>query len=387
MVRIAKRMDNIPPYIFAAVSKLIASKQAEGMDVINLGIGSPDLTPPQFIVDAMNAAAQEAVSHRYPSYSGLPELREAIADWYAQRFGVDLDPSREVVPLIGSKEGIAHVAQALIDPGDIALVPDPGYPTYSKGTILADGEVYFMPLLGENNFLPDLEAIPADVLERARCIWINYPNNPTGAVAPLSFFEEVISFARENDIAVMADNPYSDVTFDGYNAPSFLEVEGAREVGVEFNSLSKLYNMAGWRVGMAVGNETIIEALTRVKSNVDTGIFRPLQIGAIAALRGDQSWLAERNGIYQERRDVVLAGLEAAGIDVIPPKATLYVWPKTPHGYTSEEFSMKVLNEAGVWITPGNAFGPSGEGYLRISLCTSADRLREAMDRLNRLGS
>ncbi len=387
MVRIAKRMDNIPPYIFAAVSKLIASKQAEGMDVINLGIGSPDLTPPQFIVDAMNAAAQEAVSHRYPSYSGLPELREAIADWYAQRFGVDLDPSREVVPLIGSKEGIAHVAQALIDPGDIALVPDPGYPTYSKGTILADGEVYFMPLLGENNFLPDLEAIPADVLERARCIWINYPNNPTGAVAPLSFFEEVISFARENDIAVMADNPYSDVTFDGYNAPSFLEVEGAREVGVEFNSLSKLYNMAGWRVGMAVGNETIIGALTRVKSNVDTGIFRPLQIGAIAALRGDQSWLAERNGIYQERRDVVLAGLEAAGIDVIPPKATLYVWPKTPHGYTSEEFSMKVLNEAGVWITPGNAFGPSGEGYLRISLCTSADRLREAMDRLNRLGS
>jgi len=385
MVRIAKRMDNIPPYIFAAVSKLIASKQAEGMDVINLGIGSPDLTPPQFIIDAMNTAAQEAVSHRYPSYFGLPELREAIADWYAQRFGVDLDPNREVVPLIGSKEGIAHVAQALIDPGDIALVPDPGYPTYSKGTILADGEVYFMPLLDRNSFLPDLDSIPADVRERARCIWINYPNNPTGAVAPLSFFEEVIAFARENDIAVMADNPYSDVTFDGYKAPSFLEVDGAREVGVEFNSLSKLYNMAGWRVGMAVGNERIIEALTRVKSNVDTGIFRPVQIGAIAALKGDQSWLAERNATYQERRDIVLAGLEAAGIDVIPPKATLYIWPKTPAGYTSEEFSMKLLNEAGVWITPGNAFGPSGEGYLRISLCTSADRLREAMDRLNRL--
>ncbi len=386
MIRIADRMNNIPPYIFAAVSKLIAAKQAEGVDVINLGIGSPDLTPPQFIIDAMKEAAEEAISHRYPSYFGLPELRQAIADWYAARFGVSLDSNREVVPLIGSKEGIANMAQVMIDPGDVALVPDPGYPTYSKGTLLASGEVHYMPLLEKNGFLPDLEAIPAGVLRSARCIWVNYPNNPTGALAPLSWFEELIAFARENDIAVMADNPYSDVTFDGYVAPSFLEVEGARDVGVEFNSLSKLYNMAGWRVGMAVGNETIIEALTRVKSNVDTGIFRPVQIGAIAALQGDQSWLAGRNAIYQERRDVVLAGLEAAGIEVTPPKATLYVWPKTPEGYTSEEFAMKGLNEAGVWITPGNAFGLSGEGYLRISLCATADRLREAMDRLGALG-
>jgi len=249
MIRIADRMNNIPPYIFAAVSKLIAAKQAEGVDVINLGIGSPDLTPPQFIIDAMKEAAEEAISHRYPSYFGLPELRQAIADWYAARFGVSLDSNREVVPLIGSKEGIANMAQVMIDPGDVALVPDPGYPTYSKGTLLASGEVHYMPLLEKNGFLPDLEAIPAGVLRSARCIWVNYPNNPTGALAPLSWFEELIAFARENDIAVMADNPYSDVTFDGYVAPSFLEVEGARDVGVEFNSLSKLYNMAGWRVG------------------------------------------------------------------------------------------------------------------------------------------
>ncbi|NOZ04978.1 MAG: aminotransferase class I/II-fold pyridoxal phosphate-dependent enzyme [Chloroflexi bacterium] len=384
-MRIAKRMDNIPPYIFAAVSKKIAVKRAEGMDVINLGIGSPDLTPPQFIVDALKGAADEAISHRYPSYFGLPELRQAVADWYAGRFDVTLDPAREVLPLIGSKEGIAHMAQVLIDPGDVALVPDPGYPTYSKGTLLANGEVYYMPLQKENGFMPDLDAIPEDVRRRARCIWVNYPNNPTGAIAPLSFFEELIVFAQENDIAVMADNPYSDVTYDGYVAPSFLQVEGAREVGVEFHSLSKTYNMAGWRVGMVVGNETIIEALTRVKSNVDTGIFRPVQIGAIAALTGDQSWLVERNATYQERRDVVMAGLEAAGISATSPKATLYVWPETPAGYTSEEFSMKVLNEAGVWITPGNAFGPSGEGFLRISLCTTADRLREAMERINNL--
>jgi len=385
MISIAKRMNNIPPYIFAAVSKTIAAKQAEGMDVINLGIGSPDLAPTQFIIDALKEAADEAISHRYPSYFGLPELRQAVADWYARRFNVTLDPAREVLPLIGSKEGIAHAALTLIDPGDVALVPDPGYPTYSKGTLLANGEVYYMPLLAENGFLPDLDAIPEDVRRRARCIWVNYPNNPTGAIAPLSFFEKLIAFAKENDIAVMADNPYSDVTYDGYVAPSFLQVEGAREVGVEFHSLSKTYNMAGWRVGMVVGNETIIEALTRVKSNVDTGIFRPVQIGAIAALQGDQSWLTERNATYQERRDVVLAGLEAVGINVIPPKATLYVWPETPVGYTSKEFSLKVLNEAGVWITPGNAFGPSGEGYLRISLCTTVDRLREAMERIKEL--
>ncbi len=385
MIRIAKRMDNIPPYIFAAVSKKIAAKRAEGMDVINLGIGSPDLTPPQFIVDALKDAADEAISHRYPSYFGLPELRQAVADWYARRFNVTLDPACEVLPLIGSKEGIAHMAQVLIDPGDVALVPDPGYPAYSKGTLLANGEVYYMPLRKENGFMPDLGAIPQDIRKRARCIWVNYPNNPTGAIAPPSFFEELIAFAQENDIAVMADNPYSDVTYDGYVAPSFLEMDGAREVGVEFHSLSKTYNMAGWRVGMVVGNETIIEALTRVKSNVDTGIFRPVQIGAIAALQGDQTWLAERNATYQERRDVVMAGLEAAGIAATPPKAALYVWPETPAGFTSEEFSMKVLNEAGVWITPGNAFGPSGEGFLRISLCTTADRLREAMARINKL--
>jgi len=379
---LAKRMEQVPPYVFAHVSKLIAEKKAQGVDVINLGIGSPDLPTPAHIVEVLQQAAEDPANHRYPSYTGMPDFRQAIATWYKQRFDVDLDPDTEVVPLIGSKEGIAHLALALVGRGDIALIPDPGYPTYQMGTILADAESYPMPLLAENDFLPDLDAIPTNVLDRARVIWLNYPNNPTGAVAPMSFFEKVVDFAARHNIVVAHDNPYADVTFDGYRAPSLLQIPGAREVAVELNSLSKTYNMAGWRVGMAVGNPEVIAGLIRVKSNVDTGIFNPIQIAATAALQGDQGWIAGRNAIYQRRRDVLLEGLAAAGLKAHKPKAALYVWPRTPEGWKSEDFAMHVLNEAGVWITPGSVYGQAGEGYMRLSLCAPEERLKEAMDRL-----
>ncbi len=379
---LAKRMEKVPPYVFAHVSKLIAEKKAQGVDVINLGIGSPDLPTPAHIVEVLKQAADDPTNHGYPSYVGMPSLRDAVAAWYKRRFEVDLDPETEVVPLIGSKEGIAHLALAMVGPGDIALIPDPGYPTYHMGTVLADAESYPMPLLAENEFLPDLDAIPANVLERARVMWLNYPNNPTGAVAPISFFEKVVDFASRHNIIIAHDNPYADVTFDGYRAPSLLQVPGAKEVAVELNSLSKTYNMAGWRVGMAVGNPDVIAGLVRVKSNVDTGIFNPIQIAASAALQGDQGWINERNAIYQRRRDVILEGLAAAGIKAHKPKAALYVWAETPAGWESNDFAMHVLDHAGVWLTPGTAYGEAGEGYVRLSLCAPEERLREAMERL-----
>ncbi|MFQ5341403.1 MAG: LL-diaminopimelate aminotransferase [Anaerolineae bacterium] len=379
---LSKRMERVPPYVFAHVSKLIAGKKAQGVDVINLGIGSPDLPTPAHIVDVLKRAAEDPTNHGYPSYTGMPAFRKAIAGWYKRRFDVDLDPDTEVVPLIGSKEGIAHLAMALVGPGDIALVPDPGYPTYRMGTVLADADSYPMPLLARNGFLPDLDAIPADVVERARVLWLNYPNNPTGAVAPLSFFEDVVVFARRHNIVIAHDNPYADVTFDGYQAPSLLQVPGAKDVAVELNSLSKTYNMAGWRVGMAVGNAGVIAGLIRVKSNVDTGIFNPIQIAASTALEGDQDWIAERNAVYQRRRDILLEGLAAVGLEAHKPKAALYVWAQTPRGQKSSDFAMHVLDHAGVWITPGSAYGEAGEGYVRLSLCATEERLKEAMDRL-----
>ncbi len=379
---LAKRMEQVPPYVFAHVGRLIAEKRAQGIDVINLGIGSPDLPTPPHVVKALQEAAEDPKNHGYPSYTGLPELRQAIAAWYQNRFGVELDPNTEVVPLIGSKEGIAHLALALVGPGDVALIPDPGYPTYEMGTILAGGEVYPTPLRAENNFLPDLEAIPEEVLERARVLWLNYPNNPTGAVASLAFFEEVVAFAKRHNLVIAHDNPYSDVTFDGFKAPSLLEVPGAKEVAIELNSLSKTYNMAGWRVGMAVGNPEVIEGLVRVKSNVDTGIFNPIQYAAIAALNTDQGWIAERNAIYQRRRDILVDGLAAAGLRAHRPQAALYVWAEVPEGWTSQEFAMHILDEAGVWLTPGTAYGASGEGYVRLSICVPEERLQEAMERL-----
>ncbi len=384
-MRIARRIRDLPPYVFAGVARRIREKEVRGERVINLGIGSPDMPPPDFVVRAMVEAARDPSAHRYPGYVGTPELRRAVAAYYRRRFGVELDPEREVLPLIGSKEGLAHVAWALVDQGDVVLVPDPGYPTYRLGTLLAGGEVFFMPLKPESGFLPDLEAVPEEVYRRAVAMWVNYPNNPTGAVAPLDFYRRLVELARHYDFVVLSDNPYADVTFDGYRAPSFLQVEGAREVGVEFNSLSKTYNMAGWRVGMAVGNAEVVKALTRVKSNVDTGIFLPLQAGAVAALEGPQEWIEERNGVYRERRDVLVAGLRALGFTCDVPRATLYVWARVPAGWTADALADTLLDRAGVWMTPGTFFGPSGEGFVRVAFTVDVETIREALARVERV--
>jgi LL-diaminopimelate aminotransferase len=380
----ARRIAALPPYLFAEVDRRIAEKRAQGHDVISLGIGDPDLPTPRYILDALDDAAEQPANHRYPDYYGLPEMRRAIAEWYAARFGVALDPDKEVIPLIGSKEGIAHMATAWVDPDDVVLVPDPGYPVFSIGTMLSNGEIHWLPLRPELGFLPDLSAIPAEVARRARILWLNYPNNPTAAIAPVEFFRQVVDFAWEHGILVCHDNAYSEVAYDGYRAPSFLQVDGAREIGVEFHSLSKTYNMTGWRIGMVVGNPVAIEALGRVKTNVDSGVFQPVQYAAIAALRGDQSWLAERNLIYQRRRDATLETLRRIGIEAPTPKASLYVWGSVPRSLKSVDFSLRVLDEIAVWITPGVGFGPAGEGFFRISLTIADDRLQEALARLER---
>jgi len=378
----ANRIVNLPPYPFARLGRRIAEFKAQGMDVIRLDIGSPDLPPPQPIINALCRSAHDPHHHGYAGYYGIPALRQAMAAYYQRRFGVTLDPDNEVVPLIGSKEGIVNIALAYLDPGDVALVPDPGYAPYTMGAYLACGRVETFPLLAERNYLPDLDAIPADLADRAKLIWLNYPNNPTGATATLEFFAEVVAFAREHDLLICHDAPYCDLTYDGYVAPSILQVEGAREVAIEFNSLSKMYNMAGWRVGMAVGNQQALEGLARVKTNIDSGMFRAIQDAAVEALTGDQSWLPERNAIYQERRDIILAGLAAVGIHARKPEASLYVWAPVPEGYTSDDFATRLLEEKGVSVAPGTVFGAHGEGYMRVSLGAATERIREAMERL-----
>jgi LL-diaminopimelate aminotransferase len=381
-MELAERIANLPPYVFARTGQQIEALNAQGKDVIRLDIGSPDLPPPDFIIEAMYASMRQPAHHGYGGFYGTPQLRQAMAAYYQQRFGVDLNPNTEVAPLIGSKEGIANSALAFVDPGDGVLVPDPGYPTYTLGTLLASGEPVRVPLLHENGFLPDLDEIPKDVADAATLMWLNYPNNPTGAIASLEFFEEVVSFARRHDILVCHDNPYCDVVFDGYRAPSLLQVPGATDVALEFNSLSKSYNMAGWRVGMAVGNATAIEALARTKTNIDSGIFRPIQDAAVLALTGDQSWLQERNEIYRERRDIIVAALREVDMRASKPLASLYVWATVPAGFSSQALAARLLQEAGVSVTAGTAFGPSGEGYVRISLGMDTARIREAMARL-----
>lgn len=384
-MRIANRIANLPPYVFAEVERRLTALRAEGVDVINLGIGSPDLAPPAWVVDTLYRAAQDPKKHGYAGYYGLPVLRQAVASYYERRFGVSLDPAREIVMLIGSKEGIFNVALAFIDSGDVALIPDPGYPTYALGVIMAGGEVYPVPLFAERGFLPDLSAIPGDVLRRAKLLWLNYPNNPTAATADLRFLTQAVAFAREHDLLLCYDNPYCDVLFDGYVAPSILQVPGAKDVALEFNSLSKTYNMAGWRVGMAVGSARAVEALGRVKTNIDSGIFAAIQEASAAVLNADQGWLAERNLVYQRRRDVVLDFLPAVGMRASKPLSTLYVWAAVPEGETAAGFSLRVLEASGVWLTPGTAFGTQGEGYVRIALTLPEDRLREAAERLRRM--
>ena len=383
-MNLSKRMDRIPPYLFVAINKKIAELRAGGKDVISFAIGDPDIPTPGHIIDSLCKAAHDPVNHRYPETYGMSELCKAIAGWYKSRFGVSLEwePTSEVLPLIGSKEGIGHMSFCLRDPGDVALVPDPGYPVYSVSTLLAGGEVHYMPLLEENGFLPDLDAIPGRVLKKARVLWICYPNNPTGAVAEPSFFEKVVKFARANDIAVCHDAPYTEVAYDGYRPHSFLEVPGAKDVGVEFHSLSKTYNMTGWRIGMAVGNRKLIDALFRFKSNLDSGIPQAIQLAAVEALTGDQGDIPARNARLQARRDKIVDALESIGLKVNKPRAGFYIWARVPQGYTSLQYVTELLDTIAVAVTPGTGYGRTGEGYVRLSITQPEDRFDEGVRRL-----
>lgn len=377
------RISTFEPYFFAALGKKIAELRTKGMDVIRIDMGSPDLPPAKFITEVLIKESQKEDTHGYSTIGGSPEFKQAVADYYLNRFEVNLDPRTEIVGLIGSKEGLFNLSQVLLNPGDVALVPDPGYPVYSASGIIAGGKIVNFPLTRKNNYLPDLNAFSKSDLEKAKILWLNYPNNPTGAVAPMSFFEEVITFARKNHLLVAHDAPYADVTFDGYTAPSLMMVPGARDVAVEFNSLSKTYNMAGWRLGMAVGNPDVINYLFTYKSQMDTSNFAPIFSAGVAALTGDQSWLEERNLIYKERRDLVVNGLLAAGFKLDVPKAAIYVWAALPDGANdSIKYCTDLLEATGVSTTPGVVYGPHGEGYLRVSLGTPAALIKEAMERL-----
>lgn len=382
-MRFARRVRELPPYLFVGISRTIAEKRAKGIDVISFGIGDPDIPTPDAVLDELEAASRKPANHRYPESEGLPEFRKAVTDWYQRRFSLTLNPDTEALNLIGAKEGIGHAALCFIDPGDIALVPDPGYPVYSIGTMFAGGESHFMPLKEENGWLPDLEEIPADVLDKAKVLWLNYPNNPTGATATLDFFQKAVDFAKQHELALLHDACYSEVTYDGYRAPSILQVKGAMDVAMEFHSVSKTYNMTGWRIGMAVGNADMINALMRVKSNLDSGASQATQEMAIAALNLPNSWIEQNNRIYSKRRDRVVAGLRAIGLEVIPPVAGLYVWTRVPEGYTSAEFTQLLLDERDIVVTPGTGYGPSGEGYVRLSLTTPDDRIEEGLERLS----
>ncbi|MSQ61418.1 MAG: LL-diaminopimelate aminotransferase [Dehalococcoidia bacterium] len=381
-MELAERIRKLPPYLFVEISRRIAEKRAQGVDIVTFGIGDPDLPTPKHILAALKEAADVPANHRYPESEGLPELRQSIAGWYERRFGLAFDANKEVLPLIGSKEGIGHMALCLIDPGDVALVPDPGYPVYSIGTMFAGGESYLLPLTEENDFLVDFGAIPADVARRAKVLWLNYPNNPTGAVADIGFFEEAVAFAKKYDIVICHDGPYSEVAFDGYKPVSFLQAKGARDVGVEFHSFSKSYNMTGWRIGMAVGNPTLIDALMRVKSNLDSGIPQAIQRMAIAAVEGPQDTIGEHNAVYQRRRDRVVSVLQGMGLRVRPPKASLYVWARTPEGYTSAQYATRLLDDLGIVVTPGAGYGEHGEHYIRLSLTIADDRMEEGLRRM-----
>ncbi|RLA97426.1 MAG: LL-diaminopimelate aminotransferase [Deltaproteobacteria bacterium] len=381
---LARRLRALPPYLFAELDRKKEALLKKGVDVIDLGVGDPDLPTPKRVVERMREAVLDPSNHRYPSYEGLREFREAAARWYLRRFGVELDPSREVMALIGSKEGIAHIPLAFVNPGDGVLVPDPGYPVYSAATILAGGTPHPIPLLEERGFLPDLQAIPKDVAKGAKLLFLNYPNNPTSAVASKGFFEEVVAFAKEFDLIVCHDAAYSELYFES-PPPSFLEAEGAKEVGVEFHSLSKTYRMTGWRIGFVVGSEDVIRGLRGVKTNVDSGVFQAIQIAAIEALEGDQRDVEEGREIFRRRRDLMLKELGALGLEVFPSPATFYLWVKVPQGHTSTSFCELVLLEAGVVFTPGVGFGKYGEGYVRIALTVGEERLEEALERLKKV--
>jgi LL-diaminopimelate aminotransferase len=375
----SKRLEALPPYLFAELERKITEKKAAGVDVISLGIGDPDTPTPQLVVDALAEAARDPGTHQYPSNRGRPELREALARFYDRRFGVALDPDREIVPALGAKECVFNLNLAFLDPDDVALAADPGYPVYTGGPLLAGARAELMPLLPERGFVPDLEAVKAD---DARLMYLNYPNNPTGAIAPDGFFDEVVAFARENDVLVVHDASYTETTFDGYVAPSFLSTEGAKEVGVEVFSLSKGYNMTGWRTAAIVGNAEAVETYWRLKTNIDSGVFEAVQLAAAAALdRGDEE-PKRMSELYARRRDLVCAALAEIGVEVTPPKGSIYIWAPVPEGHSSASYCELVLEESGVVISPGSAYGPNGEGFFRISLTVPDERLAEAVERM-----
>jgi len=378
----AERLERIPPYLFAQLEQKIADRKAAGVDVISLGIGDPDMPTPPNVVEAMERAVRDPDTHRYPSNRGRPEFREAVASFYRTRFGVDLDPETQVMPAIGGKECIFNINFAFLDEGDVALAADPGYPPYTGGPLIAGAQPVLMPLVPELGFVPDLAAVPESVLRRARLMFVNYPNNPTGAVVADGFFERLVEFAREHDVLVVHDSAYSELTYDGYVAPSFLATPGAMDVGVEVFSLSKGWNMTGWRCATIVGNADAIAAYWRLKTNVDSGLFDAIQLAGAEALTGPQDSVREMCEIYVRRRDLVIGALREIGIDIEPPKGTIYVWAPVPEGHTSASFCEEVLEQSGVVVSPGSAYGPNGEGFFRISLTVPDDRLTEAVERM-----
>jgi len=385
-MKIAQRIETIPPYLFAEIDKKKEEAIKKGVDIINLGIGDPDKPTPNNIIEKLRESVKDSKTHNYPPYQGTAEFRQAVASWYKNRFGVDLDPDKEAMALIGSKEGIAHIFLAFIDPGDFSIIPDPGYPVYKTGTLFANGFPYIMPLLEENDFLPDLEEIDEEIAQRAKLMFINYPNNPTAAVANKDFFEKVVKFAKKNDILVCHDFAYSEMTFDNYRANSFLKVNGAKEVGIEFHSLSKTYNMTGWRLGFAVGNKEAISALSIIKTNIDSGVFKAIQQAGIEALTGPQDNIEKMNNIYTGRRNVVIDGLNKLGWNLNLTKATFYIWIPTLNKMSSIEFSNLLLEKTGIIVTPGIGYGEYGEGYVRIALTVEEKRLEEAIGRMKKAG-
>jgi LL-diaminopimelate aminotransferase len=385
MFKLSKKLQDLPPYLFLEIDKAKRKARAAGRDIIDLGIGDPDQPTPRHIIEALYQASLDPANHRYALDQGMPALRRSIAAWYKDRFGVSLDPDSEVLPLIGSKEGLAHFPLAFLNPGDYSLVPDPCYPPYKGGTILAGGKPYTLPLREENAFLPDLKKVPLSVRKKAKMIFVNYPNNPTSATAEKSFYKELIEFARKNKIIIVSDLAYSELSYDGYRPASILELEGAREAAVEFHSLSKTYNMTGWRVGWACGNKELIAALAKVKSNIDSGIFSAVQLAGIVALSGPQEYVKNMCSLYQERRDCLVEGLGELGWQAHSPKATFYIWIKVPQGKNSLKFSGVLLDKANIVVTPGVGFGRYGEGYIRMALTVGKERIREALERLKKI--
>jgi LL-diaminopimelate aminotransferase len=382
---LSKRVKVLPPYLFAEIDRMKQKALAEGVDLIDLSVGDPDIPTPKHIIGRIRKAVINPLHHQYPSYAGMLSFRKAVADWYKRRFKVSLNPETEVLSLIGSKEGIGHIPLAFVNPGDVVLIPSPGYPVYPVATLFAGGRNHVMPLLEKNSYLPDLKIIPKDVLKKAKLMFLNYPNNPTAALADRSFFKRVIDFASRNDIIICHDAAYSEMYYGRQKPLSFLQVPGAKDVGIEFHSLSKTYNMTGWRIGFAVGNAEVIAGLGKIKSNLDSGIFQAIQEAGIEALKTKESVLAKNRKTYRERRDILIKGLKSAGLEVEQPEASFYLWVKVPFGFDSARFSTLLLNNAGILTTPGNGFGAHGEGYVRFALTLPAKRIREAVTRINEI--